>query len=100
MQPGWCDRASCSAYSTDQDKLYHRSVPVIISTDDPRVMIYIHRGANPDGSGEYIELAELEEPILPPWYLTPPLDGRGVELNMDMDVVDRVHTAIGTLQPA
>jgi hypothetical protein len=84
QHPSWCDRASCSAYAV-LDKQYHRSAPVIIATEDPGVRIYPHRGANADGTGEYVELAELEEPVLDPWYESAPPNGRGVELNMDLD---------------
>ena len=95
--PYWCDPASCSAFAS-LDKQYHRSPPTVIATEDWRIKIYLHRGANPDGTGEYVELAELEEPVLDPWYENAPLNGRGVELNMDLQIAERVHAAIAALR--
>jgi hypothetical protein len=81
------------------DRQYHRSKPVVIGTDDPGIMIYVHRGANPDGSGDYVELAELEEPIVDPWYLNAPHGAdRGVEINMDLVIADHVYAALSALR--
>jgi len=98
--PYWCHPASCTAFGEEMDRQYHRSEPVIIGTVDPGLMIYVHRGANPDGSGEYVELAEFEEPILEPWYLNPPCANRGTELNMALETADELHTAIRSLRAA
>jgi len=43
--PSWCHRKSCTAFDVELDRRYHRSKPVVISTDDPGIMIYVHRGA-------------------------------------------------------
>jgi hypothetical protein len=45
-------------------------------------------------------LAELEEPVLEPWYENAPLNGRGVELNMDLHTAEQVQAAIAALQAA
>jgi len=100
QHPHWCDPASCSAFAMLLDKQYHRSSPVIVATEDPDIKIYLHRGADADGTGEYVELAELEEPVLDPWYENAPLNGRGVELNMDLQTAEQVHAAIAALHAA
>lgn len=97
QHPDWCDRASCSAFS-ELYKRYHRSSPTVIATQDADTWIYVHRGANPGGTGEYVEVTELDEPVREPWYENATLNGHGVELNMDLATADKVHTAIAALQ--
>ncbi|WP_433065106.1 hypothetical protein [Dactylosporangium sp. CS-033363] len=67
----WC--GYCTAYGHDADG-YHRSSPVVITTDDPHVQLYVHKGADADGTDEYVEIAALDcRTTGQPWHLREPI---------------------------
>jgi len=87
--PHWCSPTSCTAYSDAMtDLLYHRSEPVIIPTEDDWINIYIYRIADSDGRFEYVEVAELDEPVHEPWYLQDPRDRHGAELSLRLEAAE------------
>jgi len=71
---------------------------VVIATDERNITIYVHRGANPDGTNEYVELAEFDGRIAEPWYETLAHERCGLELNMDLELAERVSTAISAVR--
>ncbi|MFF5232798.1 hypothetical protein [Dactylosporangium sp. NPDC000521] len=92
--PEWCTRTACTAYGVDQDG-YHRSEPHIIATIDPTISVVIHKGADPDGTGEYVELAEVTLTPDEPWHLSEPVLGR--EFLFSRAAVDAVRHALAEL---
>jgi hypothetical protein len=96
--PHWCSPSSCSAYSAElSDLLYHRSAPAVVPTDDDRIKIYIYRSADEDGGNDYVELVELEEPIIEPWYLNQPRYEHDAEISMPTTTARRVQSAMAAL---
>lgn len=83
--PQWCCRDWCSAYEPedDVDRRYHRSKPYLVETDDRRVVLAAHLGANRDGSDPYVEIAELETPLAVPFWVAEPAQGRVLLLQLD-----------------
>lgn len=65
--PAWCDPKHCTAYLW-QDHDAHRSEAVVVPTEDHNVSVFIYRAADPDGTGERIELAELEAATAENWH--------------------------------
>jgi len=81
--PIWCSPLLCNAYpSQPHDREYHRSEPLMLPTESPRSAFFVHRGASPDGSGEYIEIAELEIPFAGPFYDEEPASGFWINLSL------------------
>ncbi|WP_238006128.1 hypothetical protein KZZ52_51700 [Dactylosporangium sp. AC04546] len=74
LHPNWCSRAVCTAYGPAADE-YHRSEPIVVRTDDPRVDLFISKVADPDGTNEYIEITALERDDQQPWHLREPVRG-------------------------
>ena len=83
--PLWCCREWCSAYEPEDevDRRYHRSKPYTVETEDPRIVLMAHLGANPDGSEPYVEIAELETPLAVPFWIAEPAEGRMLVLTLD-----------------
>ncbi|GAA1575560.1 hypothetical protein GCM10009827_116750 [Dactylosporangium maewongense] len=98
--PDWCARTACTAYGVEGDRdqtfeLWHRSEPLVIQTDNPRVSLFIHRFAEVDGSGECLELAMLEIASAKPWYLTDSVANR--ELVLPRESADAMFLAMAAL---
>jgi hypothetical protein len=91
--PSWCSRRQCTAYPVrPMDREYHRSEPLVVPTEDPDVAVFVHRGADPDGGKEYIEIAELELPLDGPFYEERPRYGQ--EIILPVPVADALRRAI------
>jgi hypothetical protein len=90
--PSWCSLAHCNAYPIrPRDREYHRSEPLVVSTEDPGVALFVHRGADRDGSEEYIEKAELDVPFDGPFYDEEPRVKVGI--NMSLSTADGLRRA-------
>ncbi|WP_433079438.1 hypothetical protein ACQP1P_40160 [Dactylosporangium sp. CA-052675] len=72
LHPDWCSRVACTAYGSDADQ-YHRSEPIVVPTEDPRVDLFISKVADRDGLDEYIKIAKLERHASPAWHLREPV---------------------------
>jgi len=92
--PSWCTRKHCTAYPMQPvDREYHRSEPLIVSTEDPGVAVYVHRSADPDGSAQYVEIVELDIP-----FDGPSFEARarfGQELILPLPIAEALRQAIG-----
>jgi hypothetical protein len=76
------------------DRRYHRSRPIVIDTDDPFVALYVHLGANPDGSQAYVGVSELERPFLLRWFEEESTSARSFV--MPVDQADELRHALGS----
>jgi len=98
--PLWCCREWCTAYEPEDevDRRYHRSKPYTVETEDPRIVLTAHLGANRDGSEPYVEVAELETPLAVPFWVAEPAEGRMLVLALDQ--VDAFRHILGSMSRA
>ena len=95
--PRWCARRFCTAYATAVEEQLHRSEPIVIATDDPRIAIYVHRDAAPDGSQSFVDITELEGRVAEPWYLHEPCERWSAELMLPVGLAEKLQSAIAAL---
>ena len=98
QHPSWCAREFCTAFC-QSDREYHRTAPIIVPTEDPGSAIFVHAGADADGSGLYVEVAELDLPLTHAFYLCVRKAEPRPELLMTADVAKAVHAALSATLP-
>ncbi|WP_426509599.1 hypothetical protein ACPPVO_02130 [Dactylosporangium sp. McL0621] len=79
QHPDWCSPTACTAMDEAMEPL-HRSEPFVIDSGEPGTVLYLHRAADPDGSGEYVTLAKLDCPVPEAWFLAEPVGGHEIIL--------------------
>jgi hypothetical protein len=94
--PHWCTPIACTAYADPEtvDRRYHRSRPIVIDTEDPFVALYVHLGANADGSQAYVGMSELERPLMLPWFEEEPVSARS--FLMPVEQADELRHALAS----
>lgn len=95
--PSWCHHPSCTAYADfDIVDRYHRTRPMAIETDDPKIGLYVLALMSAsDPTDIEIQISEWERPLSEGFYAGQAAEGR--ELLMPIHTADELRHVIAAV---